>query len=914
MRQRTLIGGLAVAALGGCTDPETMRDLAVPGVSHALAEERARTISDVRYDLHLDVTDSARAAGSVTIDFVRAADAADAIVDFRGPSLSEVRVNDAAVPGVVWDSQHVRIPAAHLVDGANRVAFTFQAAIAPAGASIIRYDDTTDGSRYLYTLLVPSDAQQLFPVFDQPDLKARLTLHMTAAEDWQVLANAPSVRRTPGDNATITWDFAETRPLSTYLFAFAAGPWTVFEESPGAANAALREGYRGTLGVPIRYRTIRDGRVIEQSNTAAAHPMRLFVRRSRASEVDADTIMRINREARQWLEAYFDMPYPFAKMDMLLAPAFPFGGMEHAGAIFYNESRIIFRERPTLARRLGRAATIYHEVAHQWFGDLVTMAWFDDLWLKEGFATYMAARIQADLEPESGAWKTFYLRNKPSAYAVDVTAGTTPVWQRLPNLDLAKSNYGAIVYNKAPSVLKQLEFLVGDTAFRAGLQTFLGRHAYANARWPDLLSAIGEAAGEGLTQFGEQYILRPGLPRVETALALEGGRIRELALVQRPVNVLDGDPGGWWPGRIVVRIGYDDRDDVLLPVAFDGERTIVEDAAGLPAPDWILPNDGDYGYGLFLPDALSAQWLLENAGTLRDDLLRTIAWGALWELVREGRIAPAAFVARAIDALPAERDEQIAGAVIGRAGHALERYIADGPDGERLASKMEAMLLARAGDVNLDYGVRKSALDAYIDGATSDDARAVLRAFLSGERRFAGEPLGQPSRWSAVTRLLALGDPAADSLYTAERARDRSPEAERLAFIAGAAVPSGQNKEAYFKRFFEDASLNEEWVTASLGAFNDPRHTQLTLRYLRPALDRTEWIRDNRRIFFLPSWIDGFLSGLATEDALATVDAFLAERAALPEDIRRRVLQARDDLERAVRLRGATHAQSVPSP
>ena len=234
--------------------------------------------------------------------------------------------------------------------------------------------------------------------------------------------------------------------------AFAAGPWATWESAPAGRRAIT-----------------------------------LYARRARAAEVDADSLIGANRDALEWLEEYFGIPYPFAKLDMLLAPAFPFGGMEHPGAIFYNESRFVFREPPTWSDRLGRDATIYHEVAHQWFGDLVTMRWFDDLWLKEGFSTYVAARMQDELDPGSEAWKTFYLRNKPLAYATDQTSGTTPVWQELPNLDLAKSNYGPIVYNKAPAILKQLNHLVGEEAFRAGLGDLLREHAYANMTWRDLL-------------------------------------------------------------------------------------------------------------------------------------------------------------------------------------------------------------------------------------------------------------------------------------------------------------------------------------------------------------------------------------------------------------------------------------------
>jgi aminopeptidase N len=629
--------------------------------------------------------------------------------------------------------------------------------------------------------------------------------------------------------------------------------------------------------------------------------MRLFVRRARAAEADTDTILAENAEALAWLERYFDMPYPFSKLDHVLAPAFPFGGMEHVGAIFYNESRFIFTEPPTPTARWGRAATIYHEIAHQWFGDLVTMEWFDDLWLKESFATYMAARVQDDLHPEAGAWTRFYLRTKPAAYAVDATSGTSPVWQELPNLDMAKSNYGPIVYNKAPAVLRQLEFLVGEPAFRDGVRLFLRRHAFGNATWRDLLAAIGETAGTDLDAFGEHYILRAGMPVVTTELRVEGGRIAELALVQRPARALPGDRGGAWPGRVRVRLGYDDRDDVLIPVRFDGARTLVREAAGLTPPAYVGANDGDYGYGIFLPDPASAAWLLAHAGTLEDDLQRALAWGGLWDLVREGGLAPVAFLDASLAALPAEREETIAGTLLGRAITALGRYL-DSTAAAAYRPSVEAMLLARAGDAALDYGQRRGSLDALLGAARGPAGLAALRDYLDGARQFDGAPLGQPSRWSAVRRLIALGEPDGLDRLRAEQARDTTPEGARSAFIAGAAVPDAAVKAEYYRRYFEGAALNEEWVSASLGAFNDPLHAELTLPYLRLALDRAEWLRDNRRIFFLPSWIEAFIGGHRSQEALAVVDAFLADTPELPIDIRRRILQARDELERTVRI------------
>ena len=837
-----------------------------PGVSLELARRRANTLENVAYSIRLDVTDTARAPGTIDISVVRKPSAHDLIIDFRGPELRSVSANGASVTDYVWRDGHIVIPQRHLRPGENQLSLVFSAAIAPAGASIIRYRDDTDGSTYLYTLLVPADANQLFPSFDQPDLKARITWSLTVPDGWTVLANGRERKgaRSEARAGAQTWEFEPTEPISTYLAAFAAGPWATVTHK----------------GTP---------------------EMRLFVRKSRLKEVDADSILSDNASAYKWLEDYFDVKYPFAKIDILLAPAFPFGGMEHVGAIFYNESSFIFREPPTPTQRYNRASTIYHEVAHQWFGDFVTMRWFDDLWLKEGFATYMGARVQEALRPEAGAWRRFYLRTKPAAYAVDATSGTVSVWQQLPNLDLAKGNYGPIVYNKAPAILRQLEHLVGAEAFRRGVHAFLTKHRYANATWQDLLASIGQASGTDLAEFGKQYMLRPGMPVVQTELRIENGKIRELALVQKPAREMSGDPGGWWPGKVNVRLGYTAGHKVL-PVRFTGARTVVRSAAGLPAPDFVWANDGDFGYGLFLPDERSAQWLLQHASDVSDPLLRAMSWGALWDLVREARLPARDFVDRALLAFPYEKDENLAGSMLGRSLTALERYV-PAEQATPLAARWEQLLLRRSDDDALPYALRKPSFDAFIGLAQTPLGINTLRTYLAETRAFNRKPIAQVSRWGAVRRLIALGAPDADSLYRAEVARDTTPERLRSAFVASAAFPAAENKARLYERFFSDKALNEEWVTASLGAFNDPLHAELSLPYLKPALERATWIRDNRRIFFLPNWLQSFIESQNTSEALQVVDSFLASSPDLPLDVRRKILQSRDELERTVRIR-----------
>ena len=828
-----------------------------PGVSRPLARARAAQIRRVQYDLALDLTRLDTASGRVTIRFQRHGGGA-VILDFRGPSLTVGTINGRAPRGVEWNHAHLRVPASALHDGTNTIEATFTTPIAPAGASIIRFHDETDGNDYLYTLLVPADANALFPCFDQPDLKARVATSLTIPKRWVALSNGRLASAdTVGDAKTLR--FARSDPLPTYLLAFAAGPWATFTGGP-------------------RHTT-------------------LYVRASRAREVEVDSLQDQVASALTSLERYFGITYPFQKFDYVLSPAFPFGGMEHPGVTMFNEESFIYREPPTLAQRLGRRATIYHEVAHQWFGDDVTMRWFDDLWLKEGFATYMAAKMQA-MEGLPNPWMTFYLRNKPAAYDVDETAGTTAIWQPLDNLDQAKSNYGAIVYNKAPGVLKQLNYLVGDSAFRRGVHDFLVAHRYGNATWRDLLSAIGHAGGRSLDAWGRAYILRPGMPVIEQQLDLADGRVRRLALVQHPARSLSGR--GDWPIRteVLVATATGTR---RLPVELRGDTTIVRGVDGAPAPDFVYANLGDQAYGLVVLDPRSASWLGAHIGSVGDPFLRAMLWGSLWDLVREARLAPRDFVATAMRELPRERDEQIAGGIVGRLTRSVAGYLSDAQR-DSVLGDVERLLLAGAADASRPYGTRKAQLDAYVELARSPAALARIDAWLDSTSA-AGLPLRQPSRWSIVTTLLARGAPRAEDRLAAETRRDTTTGGQRRAFVAGAALPDATIKQRYFTRYFADSALNEDWVTASLRAFNDPDQQRLTLPYLTPALDSLRWVQRNRRIFFLGSWLGAFVGGQSTPRALAVVDGFLDSHPALALDLRQKVLQVRDDLERTVRIR-----------
>ncbi|MFA6165524.1 MAG: aminopeptidase N [Gemmatimonadaceae bacterium] len=868
---------LAPLALSPAPLPDSV--LLGRGVSQELASARARTISDVRYDLSLDVTARDSALGQVTVTFRRTG-TADVILDFRGRRLDAVVVNGTPVARPVFNGAHLALPAASLKPGDNTVRIDFVADIAPAGASIIRSTDRTDSSDYLYTLLVPADANQLFPCFDQPDLKARVIFTLRAPKAWTAVANG-SLMHTDTATAALTHHFTETQPLSTYLIAFAAGPWH------------------------------------RASSTVNGRTINVFVRASRAKEADLDTLIALNRRALEWMERYFDRPYPFDKYDFVLAPAFPFGGMEHPGAVFYNEDRFIFRERPTLPRVLGRYSTILHEVAHQWFGDLVTMKWFDDLWLKEGFATYMAAKALNDLDPSSQAWKTFYLGNKPSAYGVDQTMGTTPLWQSLANLDQAKSNYGAIVYNKAPSVLKQLNYLVGDTAFQRGVQQFLAKHAYANATWQDLLGSIGHASQRDLTAWGKQWMLRPGMPEVETKLTQKNGRIEKLELVQRPVQPSVSGQGSW-PLKVRVLLAENSiafcvdkcPDDNLrktitsepYDVELRGAVTAVPGVVGKHAPAFVYTNGGDYGYQIVTLDTASRRALLGgDLALVTDPFLRAMLWGTLWDEVRAARLHPARFVSLVVRDLPKESDEQSVPTQLGRLSRAMNAYLVDAAR-DSLLPRVEDFLWSGAGDTTRAYGIRRAYLDAFVSVSRSPAALDRLRGVLAADSA-AGDAVKDPLRWEIVTHLTVRGAADAGEKLAAQMARDSTPDGRRRAFTVGATRGDAEVKADYFRRYFADATLNEDWASGSLGAFNALEHQALTRAYLRPALDSLPFIQANRRIFFLGSWLGAFLNGQSDAAALDIVQQFLRDHPKLPLDLRQKVLQNTDELARTVRIR-----------
>jgi aminopeptidase N len=854
-----------------------------------------------------------------------------------------------------------------VVAGENVIKLDFTSPILTSGSAITRYVDKEDGSEYLYSLFVPSDASTAFPVFDQPDLKAKFQLIVRAPKEWHVVSNARvsaaqdymNVDRT---KEAINHIFPPTEPISSYVFAFAAGPFSgTIPDGSFSSKAVLNILYP-------------DDPTTKADRDSLSAPTRIYVRKSQAAKFKphAAEVFRLNREAVKYFEQYFGYKFPFPKYDLVLIPEFPFGGMEHAGATFLRESSIIFPQEPTKNDHISRATLIFHEAAHQWFGDTVTMRWFDDLWLKEGFATFMGYKALEKIMPEMNAWKVFYERVKQGAYQTDSTKGTTPIYQEIKNLSAAKSAYGAIVYNKAPAFLRQAEFYLGEDKFQAAVRAFLKKHEYANAGWEDLVKEFESASNAGLESWARQWVTQRGLPifrskqvrkgnRIEIEVqpedAFREGRVWSLktkTVIRDPEMELDYDP----------TIAFKSSDKVMTGWSKELERTHGEH---IPF-QFVFPNYQDYGYGIFLLDEKSRDYVLKNIQNEKDPFLRSMMWGALWDSVREGELDPREYVELVVkvlsksdaftrstagtsEAVTLTDDESTVALLLNRVGTAMNYYLSSSvqkPDREggrnsqrpdyaladaqasALQTRLENILVERMQNAPT-LGQRITFYRALLNVASSENARNVLKRMLKGGNPSDSEgvsspankntlPIGRVSasgsenarvtipiktkdKFDIVTRLLILNDPEAPKLLAELEKTETSDDAKRYAYAAKAGIPTAENKAKYWNDFTNNKEISESWIEAAFGPWNSIRHSELTLGYLQKALQELPNHKRNRKIFFVNGWLGAFIGGQRSEEALAIVNKFLADNPNLDNDLRLKILENVDLIERAVRIR-----------
>jgi aminopeptidase N len=837
------------------------------GIPHELAIERAARVSDVHYKLNFTLVPHApQTIAGEQLTFNLSDASRPLLLDFREGEITTLKINGEGASHTL-DNGHLTLPVKTLHKGPNLVIIEFKAAVAASERAITRFEDKDDNSEYLYTLFVPMDAEMAFPCFDQPDLKARFTLSTVTPENWTVISNAAGSKT--GTNGSIrATEFPETEPISTYLFAFAAGPFVKVHETPGLPG--------------------------------------LYVRKSKAkaAETEAASVQQTAADGIKYLSDYFAQPFPFPKYDMVLIPGFAYGGMEHAGATFLREESVLFRSAPTESNLLNRQVLVLHELTHQWFGDFTTMRWFDDLWLKEGFAQYMAYHALASMRPKDDIWKRFYQAIKPLAYGIDETQGTTPIYQDIPNLKDAKSAYGAIVYQKAPGVIKQLAYVIGEDNFRKGLQVYLAEHKYGNAEWSDLIGAFERVSGQKLGPWAEMWIKHRGMPQVDVKVSCDdatgnGSFLVDITLTQHAV--LGGDE--IWPIATEI-VAVSRRGDIRKWHANLNARSasvVGQGDTAFGCPAYVFANNDDHAYGLFLLDAKSRAYVTAHIGATPDLFRRTLLWGSLWDSVRGADYDPAAYVRLALNNVAAEQDESLAASIVGHASGAVHRYIVSPQSQVSLTGELEALAADRMLD-DPSKDMRINYFRALPGLATQAAGREKLKALLAGTLSVPGVQLRQQDRWGLVTALIAYGDPGAEAILAAEQKRDPSGDGQKFAWIAQAARPDAATKKSYFEEYLHNSQRPEDWIEGSLGAFNYWNQSALTEPYLRPALTALAQIKQTRKIFFLVGWLNAFIGGQQSPEAQMQVREYL-RTVTIDRDLRLKILEAADELDRTVAIR-----------
>ena len=844
-------------------------------LTRAEAAERARLLKLESYRIELDLHGSETSFGSLTtVRFECARAGASSFIDLDAIGVSRITLNGRQLPVDGFDGHRVSLPELALV---NELTIEAQCAYSDNGDGLHRFTDPVDDRVYLYTNLETAYANQVWACFDQPDLKATFEFIVRCPVGWQVISTEdPDQAAQPTDTeGVVAWHFPPTPPMSTYFTAVVAGPYHVA-------------------------RTEHDG-----------IPLGLACRQSLAGYLDTDTeeIFEFTRQGLDYFKAAFGRKYPFAKFDQIFVPQFNAGAMENAGAVTISEE-LIFRSRVTEASREARAETLLHELAHMWFGDLVTMTWWDDLWLNESFATWasMAALTEATRWPH--AWATFSQFLKPWAYRQDQLPSTHPIVADIVDVASVEVYFDGIAYAKGAAVLKQLVAFVGRENFLTGLRAYFDRNAWGNATLADLLDALEQTSGRQLHDWSKAWLETAGVntlrPDYTTA---DDGTFTGFAVLQQAP---DAHPV-IRPHRIAIGL-YDRANDTgtlrrrqRIEIDVAGERTEVPALIGSLRPDLLLVNDDDLTFAKVRLDAHSLRTAVNSIGDFDDPMPMALCLSAAWDMCRDAEMAARDFVTLALAAVRTSENPNELRTVLAQATAAVRRY-AD-PSWRaaglaQLAGELRSLMLeAEPGsDRQLTFA------NAFAAVAISADDLELLAGLLSGERVVPGLVIDTELRWRLLRRLVSRGT-AGEAAIEAERQRDLTDAGDRHAQACRAAIPQAAAKQTAWERMLT-GDLPDATIRSVLSGFGSADQDEL----LKPFFDKyfdvvgdvwQRWGQTQGRYFAE----HGYPSTVISAEALDAADRYVEEMNP-PAPLRRLLSEGRDDVARALRCRARDGQQS----
>ncbi|ULE31855.1 aminopeptidase N [Mycobacterium sp. IDR2000157661] len=855
--------------------------MALPNLTRDQAVERAALVTVDSYRIALDLTDGAGRPGertfrSVTTVEFDALAGADTYIDIAAETVHSATLNGHALDVSGYDeSTGIALTG---LSGHNIVVVEADCRYSNTGEGLHRFVDPVDGEVYLYSQFETADAKRMFACFDQPDLKAAFDITVTAPSHWEVVSNGATVDVSDEGRAK-RHTFAATPRMSTYLVALIAGPYARWDDVYSDDHGDI--------------------------------PLGLFCRKSLAEFMDAARLFTETKQGFGFYHNNFGVPYAFGKYDQLFVPEFNAGAMENAGAVTFLED-YVFRSKVTRASYERRAETVLHEMAHMWFGDLVTMAWWDDLWLNESFATFASVLCQAEATEYSEAWTTFANVEKSWAYRQDQLPSTHPVAADIPDLDAVEVNFDGITYAKGASVLKQLVAYVGLEEFLSGLRDYFRDHAFANATFGDLLGALEKASGRDLSGWGRQWLKTTGLNTLRPEFDLDAdGRFTRFAIRQSGAAPGAGETR---VHRLAVGV-YDDDGGKLVRVHreeldVEGDVTEVPALHGVSRGKLILVNDDDLTYCSLRLDPESLQTLLTRVADIAEPLPRTLAWSAAWEMTREAELKARDFVSLVSAGVHGETEVGVLQRLLLQAQTALTSYADPGwADAEGWPAFTDRLLeLARGADSGSDHQL--AYVNALCGSVLAGRHTDVLGGLLDGDpgaQGLAGLVVDTDLRWRIVTALAASGVVDADGIPTpfidAEAQRDPTAAGRRHAAAAAAARPQPAVKDAAWQQVIEDDTLANITARSIIGGFVRPGQREL----LQPFRDayftaisgvwqrRSSEVAQTVVIGLYPAWD-------ISQAGLDSADAFLADPD-VPPPLRRLVLEGRAGVERALRAR-----------
>ncbi|RLV55156.1 aminopeptidase N [Aeromicrobium phragmitis] len=826
------------------------------------AQQRASVVDTQTYDVALDLTlDSTDRFGSVTTIRFTATEGASTFVDLVDGEISAITLNGESInPAVYADS---RIPIDDLA-AENELVVEATCRYSNSGEGLHRFVDPADDRVYLYTQFEVPDARRVFATFEQPDLKAEFTFHITAPEHWQVISNSPTPDPEPVRDGTAVWHFAPTKRMSTYITALVAGEYHV-----------VGDVYRGEHG---------------------EIPLGVFCRQSLVEYLDADDILEITKQGFAFFEDAFQMGYPFGKYDQLFVPEYNMGAMENAGCVTFRDE-MIFRSRQTVAAYEQRANTILHEMAHMWFGDLVTMRWWDDLWLNESFAEFASHHAQVNATRFTEAWTGFTNQRKNWAYRQDQLPSTHPIAADNYDLHAVEANFDGITYAKGASALKQLVAWVGEDDFFAGLRAYFDKHAYGNTELRDLLVELEAASGRELSSWSQEWLQTSGVNTLRATFRTDDdGNFSAFAVEQ------SAHPDFPTLRRHRIGIGlYDKVGDTItrtdrVEVDIDGASTEIAELVGRKQPDLVLLNDADLTYAKIRLDERSFSTLLSGIAAIEDSLARALCWGAAWDMTRDAELASADFVRLVLSGVGTETDLTAVGSLL-RQGTAAVRAFTPDDEHAELARAWEDGLwqLLTSAEPGTDHQLAFAR--ALAVAASAPDR---VRRVLDGEVE--GLTVDTDLRWTLVTALARLGELSEPEIGI-EIDRDPTNAGQERGAAALAIRPSAEAKADAWRKVVVAKETPNETRRQIAGAFQVFGQADLLEPYVDQYLEMAETIIDEQGVWIGQiALVDLFPLANPSEDTLRKVDGWL-DRTAAPAAAVRYVREGRDDLARALRAR-----------